>query len=47
LAYARVQCYICHVVRDPQLGKSIRIAVISSDNGDLVTDLQSKSWMES
>jgi hypothetical protein len=29
LAYARVKCYICHVVRDPQLSKSIRIVVAS------------------
>jgi hypothetical protein len=29
LTYARVKCYICRVVRDPQLSKSIRIAVIS------------------
>jgi hypothetical protein len=43
LTYARVKCYICHVVRDPQLSKSIRIAVISPDSGDLVTDLQPKS----
>jgi hypothetical protein len=47
LAYARVKRYICSVVRYPQLGKSIRIAVISSDNADLITNLQSKSRMES
>jgi hypothetical protein len=43
LTYARVKCYICRVVRDPQLSKSIRIVVISPDSGDLITDLQPKS----
>jgi hypothetical protein len=43
LTYAGVKCYICRVVRDPQLSKSIRIAVISSDNGDLISDLQPRS----
>jgi hypothetical protein len=43
LTYARVKCYICRVVRDPQLSKSIRIAIISPESGDLVTDLQPKS----
>jgi hypothetical protein len=47
LAYARVKCYLCRVVRNPYLGKSIRVAIISLDNGDLITDLQSKSWMKS
>jgi hypothetical protein len=36
LTYARVKCYICHVVRDPQLSKSIQIVVISPDSGDFV-----------
>jgi hypothetical protein len=40
LTYARVKCYIYCVVRDSQLSKWIRIAVISPDSGDLVTDLQ-------
>src|SRR5688572_4544983 len=43
LTYARVKCYICRVVRDPQLSKSIRIAVISPESGDLISDLQPKS----
>jgi hypothetical protein len=43
LTYASVKCYICRVVRDPQLSKSIRIAVISPDSGDLISDLQPKS----
>jgi hypothetical protein len=43
LTYARVKCYICRVVRDPQLSKSIRIVVISSDSGDLISDLQPRS----
>jgi hypothetical protein len=43
LRYARVKCYICRVVRDPQLSKSIRMAVISPESGDLITDLQPKS----
>jgi hypothetical protein len=43
LAYARVKGYICRVVSDPRLGKLIQIAIISSDNGDLITALQSKS----
>jgi hypothetical protein len=43
MAYARVKCYICRVVREPQLSKSIRIAVISSDNGNLITVLHRKS----
>jgi hypothetical protein len=30
------------VVRDPQLSKSIRIAVISPESGDLISDLQPK-----
>jgi hypothetical protein len=30
LAYVRVKCYVCCVVRDPQLSKSIRIVVASS-----------------
>jgi hypothetical protein len=30
-------------VRDPQLSKSIRIAVISPESGDLISDLQPKS----
>jgi hypothetical protein len=34
---------ICRVVRDPQLSKSIQIAVISPDIGDLKTDLQPRS----
>jgi hypothetical protein len=46
LTYARVKCYICRVVRDPQLRKSIRIAVISPESGDLVIDLQPKSGCE-
>jgi hypothetical protein len=46
LTYARVKCYICRVVRDPQLSKSIRIAVISPDSGDLVTALQPKLGCE-
>jgi hypothetical protein len=33
----------CHVVRNPQLSKSIRIAIISPESGDLITDLQPKS----
>jgi hypothetical protein len=43
LTYARVKCYICCVVRDPQLSISIRIAVISPKSGDLISDLQPKS----
>jgi hypothetical protein len=43
LTYARVKCYICRVVRDPQLSKSIRIAVISLESGDLISNLQPKS----
>ena len=39
----RSESYICHVVRDPQLSKSIRIAVISTESGDLISDLQPKS----
>jgi hypothetical protein len=35
------------VVRDPELSKSIRIAVISPESGDLITDLQPKSGCES
>jgi hypothetical protein len=41
--YARVTRNICRVVRDPQLSKSIRIAVISPESGDLISDLQPKS----
>jgi hypothetical protein len=41
--YARVTRNICRVVRDPQLSKSIRIAVISLDSGDLIAALQSES----
>jgi hypothetical protein len=43
LTHARVKCYICRVVRDPQLGKSIRITVISLNNGDLITYLHRRS----
>jgi hypothetical protein len=37
---------ICHLVRDPQLSKSIRIAVISTDSGDLISALQPRSGCE-
>jgi hypothetical protein len=43
LTYAKVKCYICRVVRDPQLSKSIQITVISPESGDLISDLQPKS----
>jgi hypothetical protein len=46
LPYATVKCYICHVVRDPELSKSIRITVISPESGDLVTDLQPRLGCE-
>jgi hypothetical protein len=44
--YARVKCYICRVVRDPQLSKSIQIAVIFPESGDLIAALQPKSVCE-
>jgi hypothetical protein len=44
--HARFTRNICRVVRDPQLSKSIRIAVISPESGDLISDLQPKSGCE-
>ena len=47
LTYARVKCYICRVIGDPQLGINRFGSPLLLGHEDLVTDLQSKSWMES
>jgi hypothetical protein len=47
LTYARVKCYICRVVGDPQLGINRFGSPLFLGYEDLVIDLQSKSWMES
>jgi hypothetical protein len=44
--HARFTRNICRVVRDLELSKSIRIAVISPESGDLISDLQPKSECE-
>jgi hypothetical protein len=40
LTYARVKCYICRVVRDPQLGINRFGSSLLLGHEDLVTDLQ-------
>jgi hypothetical protein len=47
LTYARVKCYICRVIGDPQLGINRFGSPLLLRHEDLVTALQSKSWMES
>jgi hypothetical protein len=39
LTYARVKCYICRVVRDPQLGINRFGSLLLLGYEDLVTDL--------
>jgi hypothetical protein len=40
LTYARVKCYLCHVVGDPQLGINRFGSPLLLGHEDLVTDLQ-------
>ena len=47
LTYARVKCYICRVIGDPQLSINRFGSPLLLGHEDLVTALQSKSWMES
>jgi hypothetical protein len=39
LTYARVKCYICHVVGDPQLGMNRFRSLLLLGHEDLVTEL--------